>query len=70
MSKPRSLRMGIVAVFAGLLAFFGAASLSAKSRPASLYGRCHASNCSCFAFQGSGYTCTRGGCGHHYDRHY
>jgi len=32
------------------------------------YGRC--SECSCPGFQGSGYTCTRGGCGHHYDQHW
>ncbi len=31
------------------------------------YGRC--SQCSCPGFIGSGYTCTRGGCGHHYDEH-
>jgi hypothetical protein len=32
------------------------------------YGRC--SQCSCPGFTGSGYTCTRGGCGHHYDSHW
>ena len=31
------------------------------------YGAC--SQCSCPGFQGSGYECTRGGCGHHYDSH-
>lgn len=31
------------------------------------YGRC--SQCSCPGFIGSGYTCTRSGCGHHYDEH-
>jgi hypothetical protein len=31
------------------------------------YGKCSA--CSCPGFSGSGYTCTRGGCGHHYDQH-
>jgi len=32
------------------------------------YGRC--SKCSCPGFSGSGYTCQRGGCGHHYDSHW
>ncbi len=32
------------------------------------YGKC--ADCSCPGFTGSGYTCTRGGCGHHYDRHW
>jgi hypothetical protein len=31
------------------------------------YGKCSA--CSCPGFFGSGYTCSRGGCGHHYDQH-
>lgn len=31
------------------------------------YGKCSA--CSCPGFFGSGYTCGRGGCGHHYDQH-
>jgi hypothetical protein len=31
------------------------------------YGRCE--QCSCPGFLGSGYTCTRGGCDHHYDEH-
>ena len=31
------------------------------------YGAC--SQCSCPGFQGSGYSCERGGCGHHYDSH-
>lgn len=31
------------------------------------YGKC--SQCSCPGFVGSGYTCTRSGCGHHYDEH-
>lgn len=32
-----------------------------------LYGPC--TLCSCPGFQGSGYSCTRGGCDHHYDSH-
>ncbi len=32
------------------------------------YGHC--TQCSCPGFLGSGYTCTRGGCDHHYDEHY
>ena len=31
------------------------------------YGRC--SQCSCPGFIGSGYSCARSGCGHHYDEH-
>jgi hypothetical protein len=31
------------------------------------YGAC--TLCNCPGFQGSDYTCTRGGCGHHYDSH-
>jgi hypothetical protein len=31
------------------------------------YGAC--TLCVCPGFQGSGYECTRGGCGHHYDSH-
>jgi hypothetical protein len=31
------------------------------------YGHC--SVCSCPGFLGSGYTCTRGGCAHHFDQH-
>lgn len=41
--------------------------LAAKKAEAG-WGKC--SKCSCPGFQGSGYTCTRGGCGHHYDSHY
>ncbi len=32
------------------------------------YGKCTA--CSCPGFSGSGYTCNRGGCKHHYDQHW
>lgn len=32
------------------------------------YGHC--TQCSCPGFLGSDYTCTRGGCAHHYDEHY
>jgi hypothetical protein len=33
------------------------------------YGKC--TQCSCPGFSGtSGYTCNRGGCGHHYDVHW
>jgi hypothetical protein len=39
-----------------------------KLRPTAGYGKC--SSCSCPGFSGSGYTCTRGGCGHHYDSHW
>lgn len=32
------------------------------------YGKC--SECSCPGFVGSGNTCSRSGCGHHYDSHW
>ena len=32
------------------------------------YGKC--SVCSCPGFSGSGYTCSRNGCAHHYDLHW
>lgn len=32
------------------------------------YGRC--AKCSCPQFQGNGSTCTRNGCGHHFDNHW
>ena len=32
------------------------------------YGKC--ARCSCPGFFGSSYTCSRGGCGHHYDEHW
>jgi hypothetical protein len=32
------------------------------------YGGC--SSCSCPGFYGSGSTCSRSGCGHHYDSHW
>jgi hypothetical protein len=42
-------------------------SPSVQERVEASSGRCR--NCSCPGFQGVGYTCTRGGCGHHYDLH-
>jgi hypothetical protein len=32
------------------------------------YGKC--ADCSCPGFVGSSSTCSRSGCGHHYDRHW
>lgn len=32
------------------------------------YGKC--SKCSCPGFQGNSSTCSRSGCGHHYDDHW
>jgi hypothetical protein len=32
------------------------------------YGNC--TQCNCPGYIGSGYTCVRGGCGHHYDSHW
>lgn len=66
--STRSVRLALVLVFGAMLTAFGAAALAAKPLPG--YGRCHAHRCSCFGYQGSGYTCTRGGCSHHYDLHY
>jgi hypothetical protein len=67
MSTARSVRLGLAVIFGLLAAGVGTvAALPAKPQPA--YGKCH--DCSCPGFQGTGYTCTRGGCKHHYDRHY
>jgi hypothetical protein len=44
------------------------ASSEAKDEVKLGYGKC--SRCSCPSFSGSGYTCHRGGCGHHYDLHW
>jgi hypothetical protein len=47
----------------------GALSADAGDGPTpGKYGKC--SRCSCPGFFGSGYTCGRGGCGHHYDLHW
>lgn len=45
----------------------GAIGWASVPRPQG-YGEC--SRCSCPGYQGSAYTCQRGGCGHHYDDHY
>jgi len=39
----------------------------AKLCKLALYGPC--SECNCPGFVGPDFTCTRGGCGHHYDVH-
>ena len=38
-----------------------------KPEPDRAWGHCI--ECSCPGFIGSGYTCDRGGCGHHFDNH-
>ncbi len=71
MSRLHSVRLALLAIAAGVLSIIGTAAARPQTpAPVPGFGRCHASHCSCFRFQGSGYTCTRGGCGHHYDRHY
>lgn len=81
MTNSRICRRGAVlggfAALVGLLSTSAALLLPAADSPRAIkpdtaygYGRCHAYKCSCFGFQGTGYTCTRGGCGHHYDLHY
>jgi len=51
---------------------FGAVSLliplTLHKKAEAGYGRC--TQCSCPGFTGSGYTCGRGGCGHHYNSHW
>jgi len=53
-------------------ALFGSVSLLVptllRKKAEARYGRC--SKCSCPGFTGSGYTCSRGGCSHHYDVHW
>lgn len=34
------------------------------------YGAGQCADCSCPSYFGSSYTCSRGGCQHHYDRHW
>jgi hypothetical protein len=43
-------------------------SLPGASLLRARYGKC--SRCSCPGFSGSGSTCSRSGCGHHYDQHW
>lgn len=38
-----------------------------EEAPVATFGHC--SKCPCPGFVGSGYTCERGGCGHHFDDH-
>jgi hypothetical protein len=67
MSKRWSIRLAIAAVFSVVGATFTASGLTAP-QPHRGYGKCH--KCSCPGFQGSTYTCSRGGCKHHYDCHW
>ena len=69
--RSRLSLLAVSMVFGVLLPVIGTAATHPKpTQPVYGYGRCHQYKCSCFGFQGSGYTCTRGGCGHHYDLHY
>ena len=53
-------------VLAGVISLLVPLTRSQKAE--ARYGRC--TKCSCPGFTGSGYTCSRGGCGHHYDVHW
>jgi hypothetical protein len=46
----------------------GGSRAESNDRVEAGYGRC--SRRSCPGFRGNGYTCSRGGCGHHYDSHW
>jgi hypothetical protein len=59
-------RQGLKYALFGLFGLLGLATSPKKAE--AKYGRC--SKCSCPGFTGSGYTCSRGGCGHHYDMHW
>jgi hypothetical protein len=67
MDRRNWLRSALTRVVGVVLGVAGLGRLG-RTQAASLYGRCH--DCSCPGYQGSGYTCSRGGCRHHYDRHY
>jgi hypothetical protein len=67
MSKIWSVRLAILGIFVLLGMGFAAGAVDA-GKPAAGYGRC--SKCSCPGYFGSGYTCRRGGCYHHYDSHW
>lgn len=68
--------LAVIAVVAGAVLFAvpegqhanNARAASQGAQETAGYGEC--SRCSCPGFSGSGYTCYRGGCGHHYDEHY
>jgi hypothetical protein len=67
--KFRKVLFLLVATMLGGAAWLGVASKPVQGKsPSPGYGRC--SRCSCPGFFGSGYTCSRGGCGHHYDSHW
>jgi hypothetical protein len=67
MTRCFTVRLALLAMF-GLLSLVVATSAAGGFKPTYGPGRC--SKCSCPGFTGSGYTCTRGGCRHHYDSHY
>ena len=66
--EPRRLTRKTIFQYAafGLLDLFTGSLLPHKAEAG--YGNC--SLCSCPGFIGSGYTCGRGGCAHHYDSHW
>ncbi|MEW6301163.1 MAG: hypothetical protein AB1671_26090 [Thermodesulfobacteriota bacterium] len=65
MLTRRALLKHAIAWGLGLLA---AISAGTGKEVAAGYGKC--SRCSCPGFYGSGSTCSRSGCGHHYDEHW
>lgn len=78
--KPKPIRLlfglAMIAVVTGALLFAlpggqdanNAQAASDTAHETAGPGEC--SRCSCPGFSGSGYTCYRGGCNHHYDDHY
>jgi hypothetical protein len=57
------------ALLLGAAGWLGVSGQRAEGKsPSPGYGSC--TRCSCPGFRGSGYTCYRGGCGHHYDSHW
>lgn len=68
MSRRLWVRTALLGIFGLLGTFFTAGAVKATARDQEGYGRC--SRCSCPRFYGSGYTCSRGGCSHHYDSHW
>lgn len=65
LEKPKELELGTIATTQEN------DNLQTDHKVAMGYGKCRHYKCSCPGFYAvSGYTCTRGGCGHHYDEHW
>lgn len=82
-SRRRWRPAGVLLGLAMIVALVGAVMLSGPAGPAAAkaqtasngkeafgFGECSHYGCSCPGYYGFGYTCYRGGCGHHYDEHY